>query len=116
MAHWKAVKRIMGYLKGTANYSLYYQGDSFCLIRFTDVDLADDLDGRKLIFGYIFLLNGGIISWASKKQICVTLSTIGAKFVTSAYAIQEVVWLGRFLQHLGIVMSANVPVKICCNN
>ena len=103
-------------MKGTANYSLCYQGGDLKIIGYTDADWAGDLDGRKSTSGYTFLLNGGAISWASKKQTCITLSTMEAKFVTSASAVQEAVWLRRFLQHFGIVTNAQEMVTIYCDN
>ena len=65
--HWKAVKRILRYLKGTADYSLCYQGNDLYLMGYTDADWGGDLDERKSTSGYVFLLNNGAISWSSKK-------------------------------------------------
>ena len=60
--HWKAVKRILRYLKGTADYSLCYQGNDLHLMGYTDADWGGDLDERKSTSGYVFLLNNGAIS------------------------------------------------------
>ena len=60
--HWKAVKRILQYLKGTADYSLCYQGNDLHLVGYTDADWGGDLDERKSTSGYVFLLNNGAIS------------------------------------------------------
>ena len=60
--HWKAVKRILRYLKGTADYSLCYQGNDLYLMGYTDADWGGDLDERKSTSGYVFLLNNGAIS------------------------------------------------------
>ena len=79
--HWKAVKRILRYLKGTADYSLCYQGNDLYLMGYTDADWGGDLDERKSTSGYVFLLNNGAISWRSKKQSCIALSTMGVEFV-----------------------------------
>ena len=81
MIHWKAVKRILRYLKGTMDYSLCYQGKELRLVGYSDVDQASDLDERKSTSGYIFLLNNGVISWKSKKQTCITLSTMEIEFI-----------------------------------
>ena len=61
-AHWKAVKRIMRYLRGTAGYSLCYQGNDLTLKGYTDVDWAGDEDERKSTSGFVFLLGNGAIS------------------------------------------------------
>ena len=69
---------------------------------YTDADWGGDLDERKLTSGYVFLQNNGAISWSSKKQLCIALSTMEAEFVAFSAAVQEVVWLKSFLSHLGI--------------
>ena len=115
-AHWKAVKRILRYLKGTADYSLCYQGNDLQLRGYTDADWGGDLDERKSTSGFVFLLNNGAISWSSKKQSCIALSTMEAEFVAFSSAVQEAVWLKRFLDHLGITNSASSPVLVNCDS
>ena len=88
-AHWKAVKRIMRYLKGTVDYSLSYQGKDLRLEGYSDADWGGDLDERKSTSGFVFLLNNGVISWSSKKQTCIALSTMEAEFVALSAVVQE---------------------------
>ncbi|XP_037491716.1 secreted RxLR effector protein 161-like [Jatropha curcas] len=88
-AHWIATKRILRYLNVIADYSLYYQGGNLQLRGYTDADWAGDADERKSTFGFVFLLNNGTISWSSKKQSCIALSTMEAEFVAFSVAIQE---------------------------
>ncbi|XP_070020287.1 secreted RxLR effector protein 161-like [Nicotiana tabacum] len=97
--HWKTMKRIFRYLKGTADYSLCYNGNNLYLRGYTEVDWASDRNDRKSISGYAFLLNGGAISWKSKKQTCTTISTMEAELVACASAVQEGVWLKRFFEY-----------------
>ncbi|XP_033515400.1 secreted RxLR effector protein 161-like [Nicotiana tabacum] len=79
LAHWQAVKRIMRYLKGTVDYSLCYQGGKdLRLVGYSDADHGGDLDERKSTSRYVFLLSDGAISCSSKKQSCVSLSTMEA--------------------------------------
>ena len=61
LAHWKAIKRILCYLKGTADYRLCYHGANLNLVGYSNVDWVGDLDERKSTSGYAFLLNGGAI-------------------------------------------------------
>ncbi|XP_071722412.1 secreted RxLR effector protein 161-like [Rutidosis leptorrhynchoides] len=96
-AHWTPVKIILRYLKGTMDYKLCYQGNSLELKCYTNADNAGDQDERKSTSGSVFLLNNGAISWSSKKQGCVALSTMEAKFVSLCTGAQEAVWLRRFL-------------------
>ena len=53
----------------------------------TDVDWGSDLDKRKSTYGYAFLLNNGAITWSSKKQPCMALSTMEAEYVAYSAAI-----------------------------
>ncbi|XP_028059899.1 uncharacterized protein LOC114263534 [Camellia sinensis] len=74
------------------------------------------LDERKSTSGYAFILSDGAISWSSKKQSCITLSTMEAEFVACSSAVQEVVWLRRFFPHLDIVTHTSDPVTIHCDS
>ena len=92
--HWTAVKRILRYLRGTADYGLAYSPDSSgnC-VGYSDADWGGDLDDRKSTSGYVFLISGGAISWKSKKQTCIALSTAEVEHVALAHAGQEAAWL-----------------------
>ncbi|XP_033510051.1 secreted RxLR effector protein 161-like [Nicotiana tomentosiformis] len=113
LAHWQAVKRIMRYLKGTADYAFCYQGcKDLRLVGYSDADHGGDLDERKSTSGYIFLLSDGAISWSSKKKSCVSLSTMEAEYVALASAAQEVVWSKMFLEHLLDIAKNTEPVLV----
>ena len=88
LAHQKAVKRILHYLKRIADCMLCYRGANLNLVDYSDADLVGDLDQRKSTLGYVFLLNGGVISWSSKKQSCIALSTMEAEFIACSVAMQ----------------------------
>ena len=62
LAHWKAVKRILRYLKGIVEYILCYQGSDLRMIGYSDADRGSDLDERKSTSRYDFLLNNGAIT------------------------------------------------------
>ena len=67
---------------------------------YTDSDMAGDLDNRKSTTGYLFTFSGGAISWQSKLQKCVALSTTEAEYIAATEASEEMIWLKRFLQEL----------------
>jgi Reverse transcriptase (RNA-dependent DNA polymerase) len=92
--HWEAVKRIFRYLKGTADLKLVYGGKKANLEGFVDADGASQ-DHRRAISGYVFVVDGGAVSWSSKKQELVTLSTTEAEYVAATHAAKEAVWLRR---------------------
>ena len=83
---------------------------------YTDADWGGDLDERKSTSGYVFLLNNGAISWSSKKQSCIALSTMEAEFVVFSAAVQEAVWLKSFLSHLEIKEDASNSVLVNCDS
>ena len=110
-AHLTAVKRIMRYLKGTTDLGLKYTADSGNLIGYSDADWAGCLDDRHSTTGNLFLLSGGAISWMSKKQAVVALSTSEAEYIALSSATQEAVWLRRLLAELGAPNSSVVLME-----
>ena len=76
LAHWRAVKRILRYLRGTSDHALCYHGGDLRLTGYSDADWASDKDECKSTSGYAFILGGGAVSWCSKKQSCIALSTM----------------------------------------
>lgn len=68
---------------------------------FTDSDYAGDMEDSKSTSGYAFLLSSGAISWSSKKQPIVTLSTTEAEFVAAANCACQAIWMKRILKELG---------------
>ena len=73
------------------------QKEDLHLAGYTDADWGGDLDQRKLTFGCAFLLNDCAMSWSSKKQSCIALSTMEAEYIACSSTLQEAIWLRRFL-------------------
>ncbi|KAL5583887.1 hypothetical protein FOVSG1_015394 [Fusarium oxysporum f. sp. vasinfectum] len=95
-----AVKRIFRYLKGSQNLELVYQGGLQPLLGYTDSDWAGDLETRRSTSGYVFNLGTGAISWSSKRQRTVALSSCEAEYMGQTAAAKEAVWLRGLLQEL----------------
>ncbi len=93
--HWKAVKRIFRYLRGTSGLGLRYtrQEAGLTCIGYADADWAGSVDDRKSTSGYVFQTSGAAVSWRSRKQTCVALSTAEAEYVSLSAACQEAIWL-----------------------
>jgi hypothetical protein len=72
------------------------------LVGYTDADMAGDIDSRKSTSGYLITFAEGAVSWQSKLQKCVALSTTEAEFITATEACKELLWMKKFLQELGI--------------
>ena len=113
--HVTAVKRVFRYLNGTRNLGITYQPTSDTeILGFTDADWAQDISDRKSTSGYVFTLSGGAISWSSKKQTSVALSTMEAEFVALSHATKDAIWLRTLLTDLGFPPSG--PIRILCDN
>ena len=113
--HLLATKRILRYLQGTKEFGLFYKkGEKSDLIGFTDSDYAGDQDDRKSTSGYVFILGSGAVSWSSKKQSIVTLSTAEAEFVAASSCTCQAIWLKRILEELHF--KRQEPTVIFCDN
>ena len=110
--HWSGVKRILRYLKGTIDHGLTFTAsDEFILHGFSDADWAGCTESRKSTSGYAFFIGNCIVSWASKKQSIVALSSTEAEYVALCSAAQETVWLRNLLADVGFQQSTPTCVK-----
>lgn len=98
---WVAAKRVVRYLKATKDWRLQYGEPAGKLIGYSDADWAGDAKTRKSTTGNIFLFAGAAISWASRLQSCVTLSSMESEYVALSEASQEAVWLRKLLEDFG---------------
>ena len=113
--HLQTIKRALRYLKGTVSYGIYYRKDGNGELRvYTDSDYAGDVEDRKSTSGYVFLLNFGAVSWCSKKQPIVTLSTTEAEFVAAAMCTCQAIWIKRILKELRY--NDEYCTRIWCDN
>ncbi|XP_062118705.1 secreted RxLR effector protein 161-like [Humulus lupulus] len=99
--HLEAVRRMLGYVKDSINNGLLYKkGDEVKIVGYCDVDYAGDHDTRRSTTGYVFKLGSGVVSWYSKRQPTVSLSTIEAKYRAAAMAAKESTWLMQLMKDL----------------
>ncbi|KAK1645515.1 hypothetical protein QYE76_063320, partial [Lolium multiflorum] len=117
MEHWTAVKNILKYLKRTKDMFLCYGGDQELVVTsYTDASWNTDPDDSKSQSGYVFILNGAAVSWASSKQCTVAKSSTESEYIAASEASSEAVWMKRFIIELGVVPSALDPFVIYCDN
>nr|XP_027088668.1 probable disease resistance protein At4g27220 [Coffea arabica] len=100
--HWNAVKWILRYSKGTSRLCLCFGNGKTMLDGYTDADMAGDLDNGKSTSGYLMIFVGGAVSWQSKLQKCIALSSTKAEYIAITEACKETFWLQKFLQELGM--------------
>ena len=111
--HWSAVKRIFRYIKWTLNYSLKSvssKANVITLYGFADVDWAGDFDTKKLTSGYVFYIGQSIISWCSKRQSVVALSTAEAEYISLCNAATEAIWLRQLFRDLGFTQNKSTII------
>jgi hypothetical protein len=96
--HWMVVKWILRYLRGTTSHAICFGGSSTILQGYVDSDMAGDKDSRRSTTGHVFTVGGTTISWISKLQKVVALSTTEAEYVAATEASKEVISLQRFME------------------
>ncbi|GJP81883.1 hypothetical protein CLOP_g12004 [Closterium sp. NIES-67] len=111
----RAAKRVLRYLKGGVKSGIFFQTQpqyQVQLVGFSDADYAGDSASRKSHSGYVFCLNGAAISWQSKRQPVVALSTTESEYISLCHCIQEGVWLRRLFGEFGHAHAGGVPVFV----
>ena len=99
-----AVKRILRYISGTKNYSITYSKNGNKILHgYSDSDWGGDQINRRSTSGYIFCLAGAAISWLSKKQPTVALSSAEAEYMAAYNAAQEIIYLRMLLKDLKFI-------------
>ena len=113
--HLLTVKKVFRYLKGTISFGVFYKKEGFeGLNVYFDSDHAGDVEDRKSTSSYVFMLSVGAVSWSSKKQAIMTLSTTEAEFIAVASCACQAIWLRRILQQLGHNQEGSTTIH--CDN
>ena len=104
--HMAAVVWIYAYLKGSMTLGLHYSSDdsnsAMELFAFVNSDWGGCSDTTRSMTGWVFILNGSLISWSSKRQQTVALSSCEAEYMAATEAAKEAVWLKGFIQELNL--------------
>ena len=114
-SHYVAVKRIFRYLAHTPNFGLWYpRGENFKLVGYSDSDWAGDKVDRKSTSGGCQFLGCSLVSWSSKKQSCVSLSsTTKAEYVAAGSCCAQLLWMRQTLKDYGVICD---KVPLWCDN
>jgi hypothetical protein len=113
-SHLIAVKRIFRYLIHSPTFGLWYpKGSSFELVGYSDSDWAGDKVDRKSTSGACQVLGRSLVSWSSKKQNCVSLSTTEAKYVSASSCCAQLLWMRQTLKDYGVHCD---KVPLLCDN
>ena len=113
--HWKAVEQIFGYLNKTIDFELVFRGDLKPLTGYSDADWAGDLATSRSTGGYAFNLGSATLSWSSKRQPTVALSSCEAEYMAQTQAAKEAIWLRGLKQDLDPDDTSTATIIFCDN-
>ncbi|CAM8917271.1 unnamed protein product [Rhodiola kirilowii] len=116
MQHWQAIHRVLRYLKGTMNLGLLYSDFPSVIEGYSNASWISNEEDHSFTSGWVFLLGGGAISWASKKQTCITSSTMESEFVSLAAASKEAEWLKNLINEIPLWEKPISPISIHCDS
>ncbi|GJZ88325.1 zinc finger, CCHC-type containing protein [Tanacetum coccineum] len=114
--HWQAITRVFRYLKGTMNYGLSYVEYPSVFEGYSDASWINHVEDSSSTSGWVSLLGGCAISWASKKQTSITSSTMKSEFIALAGAGKEVEWLRNLIHEIPIWTKPIAPISIRCDS
>ncbi|KAF0726646.1 hypothetical protein Ae201684P_013689 [Aphanomyces euteiches] len=114
--HWKQAQRVLKYLKGSKSASLEIDGrgqvGDLQLSAYCDADFANGED-RKSISGYVVMYGSCVLSYRSRKQTIVALSTAEAEYIALADCVKELLWFSELLEELGFPQKT---ILVHCDN
>ena len=114
--HWRAIIRVLGYLKRTSDLELTYTTHPGILEGYTDASWIDNSSDSKSTSGWIYTLAGGAVSWGSKKQTCIAHSTMEAEFIALAAAGKEAEWIRDLLTDLHFWPRPTPSIPMYCDS
>jgi len=113
-SHLLAIKRIIKYVSGTLSFGIWYSfNTNDCLSAYSDADWAGDVDGCKSTSGGCFYFGSALVSWMSKKQNSISLSTAEAEYITAGSCCTQLIWMKQMLEDYGISQGT---MTIYCDN
>ncbi|KAK2451550.1 putative mitochondrial protein [Trifolium repens] len=114
VSHLNQVKRILKYVNGTCDYGMMYSHcENSNLCGYCDADWVGSADDRKSTSGGCFFLGSNLISWFSKKQNCVALSTAEAEYIAAGSSCSQLVWMKQMLKEYDVEQDV---ITLYCDN
>ncbi len=109
--HLDVVRRILRYIKHTLQCGIFYEAKNQLQVHgYTDANWAGNVSDRRSTSGFMFSFGSGAISWSSKKQPTVALSSTEAEYRGAAIVACEIIWLQKLLSDLGQSVDAHVVI------
>jgi len=111
--HFQAAKRVIRYVKGTANFGIMFKKASdFQFLGFSDSDWAGSSDDMRSTSGYCFSFGSRMFSWCSKKQDIVAQSTVEAEYIAAASAVNQALWIRKLLTDLYMEQKKSTEIFV----
>ncbi|XP_022023389.1 uncharacterized mitochondrial protein AtMg00810-like [Helianthus annuus] len=115
LEHWNALKRIIRYIQGTADYGLHLGPvPSLSLVAYTDADWAGCPDTRRSTSGYCVYMGDNLLSWSSKRQSTISRSSAEAEYQGVANVVADICWLRNLLLDLHYPLTR--ATLVYCDN
>ena len=113
--HLQAVSRVFRYLSGTKDFRLVLGGVDPTIVGYSDSDWASQ-NHRHSISGFTFFIGTGAVTWSSKKQPIITLSSTEAEYVALTHSSKEIIWIHKLLNDFYPIFSLTLPTTLYCDN
>ncbi|GJV90024.1 retrovirus-related pol polyprotein from transposon TNT 1-94 [Tanacetum coccineum] len=122
--HLEAVKRVFRYLQGSINMGLWYPKDTaMALTAYADADHAGCQDTRRSTSGSAQFLGDKLVSWSSKKQTSMSISSTEAEYIAMSGCCAQILWMrsqlsdyGFAYNHIPLYCDNKSAIALCCNN
>lgn len=114
--YWKMAKRVLRYLRGTIDYAITYKKINSEVTAYVDSDWGGDVQDRRSCSGFVVKLANGPISWGTRKQKSVALSTMEAEYVALSELTKEVIYIRRLIHHMKLDSLVQGPTSVSCDN
>ena len=114
--HWKAIVRVLRYLRYTRNHGLHYTRYPAVLEGYSDANWISDMKDSKSTSGYVFTLAGAAVSWKSCKQTVIARSTMESEFIALDKCGEEAEWLRHLLEDIPKWQKPVPPICIYCDS
>ncbi|KAL7278428.1 hypothetical protein ACG7TL_007425 [Trametes sanguinea] len=116
-AQWKGLKRVLRYIKGTLDYGITYYGKMHTAstlqpVIYLDSSYADCTDTARSTQGHITIMAGGPVTWSSRRQDVVTLSSTEAEYIASVHAGQTAIWVAKFMDEIYLPISRPITLRL----
>ena len=113
--HVQAAIRVFRYLSGTKDLKLVLGGSTTNIVGYSDADWASQTH-RHSISGFAFFIGDGVVSWSSKKQPIITLSSTEAEYVALTHSSKDIIWIHKLLTEFSSIFPFNIPTTLYCDN